>query len=107
MRTLMKVTLPVEMGNKAVKDGTLPKTVEEMIRKTKPEASYFYTETGKRSMLFVFDMKDASQIPMIAESFFMDLHADVQFYPVMNAADLKTGLEKVSARLNGRVPAEA
>ena len=107
MRTLMKVTLPVEMGNKAVQDGTFPKTVEAMIEMTKPEASYFYTETGKRSMLFVFDMKDATQIPMIAESFFMALHADVQFYPVMNAADLKIGLEKAASRKHGRVPAEA
>lgn len=105
MRTLMKVTLPVEAGNKAIKDGTLPKTVQSLIDACKPEASYFYAENGKRCMLFVFDMKEASQIPKIAEPFFMDLNADVQFCPVMNALDLRTGLESVAGRKHGRVPA--
>lgn len=106
MRTLMKVTLPVEAGNRAIVDGTLPTTVQNMIDATKPEASYFYTETGKRSMMFVFDMKDTTQIPKIAESFFMALNADVQFFPVMNASDLKIGLAKVVGRKHGRVLAE-
>ena len=110
MRTLMKVTLPVEAGNRALKDGTLPQTVEAMAKMTKPEASYFYAEGGKRSMLFVFDMKDSSQIPSIAETFFQEMNADVEFYPVMNADDLKkgiAGLQKASGRRHGRVPLEA
>lgn len=106
MRTLMKVTLPVEAGNKAIKDGSLPRTIQEIIETNKAEASYFYTENGKRTMMIVFDMKDATEIPPIAESLFMNLNADVQFYPVMNAADLKIGLEKASGRKHGRVPAE-
>jgi hypothetical protein len=105
MRTLMKVTLPVETGNKAIKDGSLMKTVQALIDGNKPEASYFFTETGKRSALFVLDMKDASQIPALAEPFFVNLNADVQFFPVMNAGDLKAGLEKISGRKHGRVPA--
>jgi hypothetical protein len=100
----MKVTLPVEAGNKALKDGTLPKTVQNMIDISRPESSYFYTESGKRSMMFVFDMKDVAQIPAIAESFFMDLNADVQFFPVMNASELKAGLEKVAASRKERIP---
>jgi hypothetical protein len=47
----------------------------------------------------VFDMKDASSIPVVAEPFFMGLNADVQFTPVMNADDLKAGLEKAMKRL--------
>jgi hypothetical protein len=104
MRTPMKVTVPVEMGSKTIKDGTLPKTVQALTDAFKPEASYFYTEAGKRSMLFVLDMKDASQIPEIAEPFFMNLNADVQFFPAMNAADLKSGLQKIAGGKNGRVP---
>jgi hypothetical protein len=104
MRTMMKVTIPVENGNKAIKDGSLPKLVQTLGEANKLEASYFYTETGKRTMLFVLDMKDASQIPEIAEPFFLNLNADVQFFPAMNAADLKAGLEKVDGRKNGRVP---
>ena len=58
-----------------------------------PEAAYFYPEGGKRTALMVFDMKDPSQIPSIAEPFFMGLDADISMTPVMNAADLKAGLE--------------
>lgn len=108
MRTMMKVTLPVEAGNKALRDGVLPQMVEAMVKMTKPEASYFYAETGKRSMLFVFDMKDASQIPSIAEPFFTEMNAEVSFIPVMNADDLKRGLDKTAGRRrHERVPAEA
>jgi hypothetical protein len=107
MRTMMKVTIPVENGNKAIKDGSLPKLVQSLGEANKLEASYFYTETGRRTMLFVLDMKDASQIPPLAESFFMNLNAEVQFFPVMNAEDLKSGLEKVAGRRNGRVHSNA
>ena len=106
MRTMVKVTLPVEAGNRAINDGALPLTVQAIIEKNKPEASYFYAENGRRTMLFVYDMKETSQIPEIAEPLFQGLNADVQFYPVMNAADLKTGLERVSGRKHGRVAAE-
>lgn len=107
MRTLMKVVMPVETGNRAINDGSLPQTISALMERNKPEASYFYAENGKRTMLFVLDMKETAQIPEIAEPLFMSLNAEVQFYPVMNAADLKTGLERVSGRKHGRVAAEA
>lgn len=106
MRTLMKVVMPVETGNRAITDGSLPKTIQTLIERNKPEASYFYSENGKRTMLFVMDMKEAAQIPEIAEPLFMELNAEVSLFPVMNAADLKTGLEKFSGRKHGRVAAE-
>ncbi|MDP3542304.1 MAG: hypothetical protein Q8T11_07555 [Elusimicrobiota bacterium] len=102
MRTLMKVVMPVEPGNRAINDGTLPSTVQALIEENKPEAAYFYAENGKRTMLFVLDMKDSAQIPELAEPLFMRLNAEVQFFPVMNAADLKSGLDKFSARKHGR-----
>lgn len=106
MRTLMKVVMPVEAGNRAINDGSLPAAVQALIEANKPEASYFYSERGRRAMLFVLDMKDASQIPELAEPLFMSLNAEVELYPVMNAADLKSGLEKFSARKHGRTTAK-
>jgi hypothetical protein len=38
-------------------------------------------------------MKDSSEIVKIAESFFSELNARVEFFPVMNADDLKKGLQ--------------
>jgi len=106
MRTMLKVAMPVEAGNRAIKDGVLSSTVQAMIDKIKPESSYFYAENGKRTMLFIFDLKEAAQIPVLAEPLFQSLNAEVQFYPAMNYADLKSGLQKVSGRKHGRVLAE-
>jgi len=95
MRTMMRIHLPVEQSNNAVKDGSLPKLMGKMIDQLKPEAAYFFPDDGLRSALFVFDLKDPSQIPAVAEPFFEILHAEVTLTPVMNADDLKAGLEKV------------
>lgn len=104
MRTMLKVTFPVEAGNRSIKDGTLPKTIQSFIQQWRPEASYFYPENGKRAALFFFDLKDPTQIPAAVEPLFMNLDATVELTPVMNAEDLKTGLEKA---FQGRQPVAA
>lgn len=93
MRTLVRVTLPVEASNKAIMDGSLPKTIQETMGRLKPEAAYFTTIDGCRACLMVIDMKDSSEIPGIAEPFFMAFNAKVELSPVMNAEDLQKGLE--------------
>lgn len=87
--------MPVETGNNALKDGILQKVFAGFTETCHPESSYFYADHGMRGMCAVFDMKDASSIPSIAEPFFLNLNATVDFFPVMNAEDLKYGLEKV------------
>ena len=99
MRTLLKVSLAVQPANRGIKDGSLPKTLQSVMAELKPEASYFYAENGKRTALFVFDMKDSSQIPSVVETFFMGFDAEVALTPVMNADDLKTGLDKLIKKL--------
>ena len=64
----------------------------------KPEASYFTAEGGKRTALFVFDLKDPTMIPSAAEPFFMNLHAAIKLSPVMNLEEMKAGVEKASKR---------
>jgi hypothetical protein len=93
MRTLLKVTIDVVSGNKAIRDGSLQKIVQSTSERLKPETSFFYPDNGKRTCIMVFDMKDSFEIPGIVEPFFMGLNAEVELYPVMNAADLQKGLE--------------
>ncbi len=99
MRTMLKVSLEVEAGNEAIQSGRLGEIIGMVSERIKPEASYFFTEQGQRTALFVFDMKDQSQIPPIAEIFFTELKAEVQFTPVMNKEDLQSGLQ-ASAHLH-------
>lgn len=94
MRTMLKVTFPVEAGNRVIKDGSLPKLVESFTKQYKPEAAYFFADEGKRNMLFVFDMPDTTHIPPVVEPFFMGLDAEISIKPVMNIDDLRAGLQK-------------
>jgi hypothetical protein len=97
MRMMLKISMPVEASNTAVKDGTLPQTIKGLLERLKPEASYFFPEDGKRTALFVFDMHDTWQIPVIAEPLFIGLNAAVTLVPVMNAEDLQKGLGQAMA----------
>ena len=97
MRTMVQVTVPVAAGNAAIKNGSLPKVIGETLEQLKPEAAYFFPDrNGARTILMVIDLKDPSDIPMVAEKFFMGFDAAVRMTPVMNAEDLKKGLSKVS-----------
>jgi hypothetical protein len=89
MRCLLKVSIPVETGNTAISEGSLPKTIESILADLKPESSYFVAESGKRAGFIFFDLKDASQIPTVAEPWFLAFNAEVELHPAMNLEDLK------------------
>lgn len=97
MRTMLRVTIPVETGNATIKNGRLPQLIERILGELKPEAAYFTADGGHRTVYLFINLEDASDIPSIAEPFFMELNATVEFMPVMNAEDLKKGLSRVAA----------
>jgi hypothetical protein len=104
MRCLMKVAIPVETGNAAVNDGSLGKTIESILADLKPEAAYFAGDNGKRTGFIFFDLKDSSQIPAVAEPWFLAFDAHVELHPAMNLEDLKNagpGIER-AVRNHGR-----
>jgi hypothetical protein len=89
MRMLLRVSIPVEAGNAAAKAGTLGSTIEQILADLKPEAAYFLADdNGQRSGSIVFDMKDSSEIPSVAEPWFLAFNAKVSFRPIMNPQDL-------------------
>ena len=94
----MRVSIPVEAGNAAIKAGTLGPTIEKILAKLRPEAAYFFADDqGNRSGSIVFDMKDTSEIPPAAEPWFLAFNAQVTFRPVMSSEDVAKGLSGMDA----------
>jgi hypothetical protein len=98
MRMLLKFSMQVEKANHSIKNGNLPKLMQGIMGELKPEAAYFTTMEGMRTGLIFFDLKDTTLMPSIAEPLFMELEAEVKWYPVMNPDDLKAGLELASKK---------
>jgi hypothetical protein len=95
MRMLMRAQMDTAAGNKAINDGTLPRVIQSTIERLRPEAAYFTATEGMRTAFIVFDLHDPSDIPTVAEPFFMELGAKVEFTPVMNADEVRVGVEKM------------
>jgi len=87
MRFLFKVSIPVEAGNAAAKDGF--KAIQSILEQQKPEAAYFVAEKGKRTGYLILNMENASEIPAIAEPWFLALNAEIEVQPAMVPADLQ------------------
>ena len=95
MRTLVKVQVPVQRGNKAIADGSVGKVIGDFMERAKPEAAYFGAEGGQRTAYFVIDLKQSSDLPPLLEPVFIALDAAIEFTPVMNAEELKQGLSQI------------
>jgi hypothetical protein len=89
MRCLIKVTMPVVEANAAVADGSLASTINSILGDLKPEAAYFAEENGARTAFLFVKLENSSQIPAIAEPWFLAFNAKVEFHPAMNLEDLK------------------
>lgn len=89
MRMMMQITIPIEAGNEAARTGAFGRSFQKMLESMNPEAAYFGAgESGERRGFVVFDMKEKSKIPAIAEPFFKAYKARVTFFPVVIAEDL-------------------
>jgi len=88
MRFLIKVNIPVEAGNAAARAGKLGTTIQSILADLKPESVYFTDEKGQRTGFIFLDMQDASQIPAIAEPWFLAFNASIEIHPVMVPDDL-------------------
>lgn len=95
MRVMLRANLDTQISNEALKNGTLPKVVQSVMERLKPEAAYFGPSEGGRSCTLVFDMQDSSQLPSIAEPFFEEFGAKVEIQPVMNVEDMQKGLAAI------------
>ncbi|MEP7351873.1 MAG: panthothenate synthetase [Acidobacteriota bacterium] len=88
MRMLVNVDFPVEPFNTYVKDGSIADRMHKVLGAIKPEAAYFSERNGHRGATLIVDVKAASDIPGLAEPFFLMFEADVEFRICMTPEDL-------------------
>jgi hypothetical protein len=98
MRFLVEVQIPTEVGNAALKDGSLIKEHADYLKQVKPEAVYYTLANGKRTIYLVVNVESAERLPEITEPLWQDLSAEVQVAPVMTSEDFEkavAGIEKI------------
>jgi hypothetical protein len=99
MRMLMQVKMPIEPFNSYVRDGSAGAKIRKILEAIKPEAAYFSAQDGHRGGIIVVNMDNASEIPSLAEPFFLIFNAEVYFDPCMTPEDLaKGGLDSMGQR---------
>ena len=99
MRMLMIARMPHETFNAAVRDGSADRKIQAILEEIQPETVYFAEMNGKRTAIMIVDLKNPSQVPALAEPFFLTFNADVEFHVVMRPQDLQeAGLEKIGRK---------
>jgi len=101
MRFLVKVSIPTPAGNVRVLDGSLGQTIESILNEMSPEAAYFSEEDGARTGYIFCNIEKESDIPAIAEPWFLAFGARVELRPAMTVGDLRrasTGFENAITR---------
>jgi hypothetical protein len=92
---ILRTPKSTERGNAAVKDGSLPDTLQSILEDLKPEAAYFADIEGARGGYLVVNMDNASQIPAIAEPLFLAMDATVQVHTVFTPEDMPGAMESL------------
>jgi hypothetical protein len=94
MQMLMHVRFPIDPFNASVRDGSIGKKMQKVLDAVKPSAAYFTAHDGQRGGTFVVNVNAPSELPRLAEPFFLTFHAKVHFEPFMTPEDLaRSGLE--------------
>jgi hypothetical protein len=100
MKYIMKLRMSIDKGNEALRDPNFGHKMHELLAEIKAEAAYFTTICGQRGAYIVLNMNDASEIPAIAEPFFLWLNAEIEFLPVMKPEDLAKAGPAIGAAVN-------
>ena len=99
MKMLIKVKIPNKEFNEYVKDGSIGEKMKKILEDIKPEVVYFTEYCGHRGALMIADLASESNVPKIAEPWFLMFNADVEFHVVMSPEDLaKAGLDKLGKK---------
>jgi len=99
MRMLVHVKFPIEPFNAMVRNGAAGQKIQAILADIKPEAVYFTEYDGKRGCIMIVNVEKASQVPSIAEPFFLTFNAEVSVHIVMGPEDLAAaGLDQLGRK---------
>ncbi len=99
MRMLVHVKIPHKEFNDCVRDGSISQKIKRILDDAKPEAVYFTEYEGRRGLIMLLDIAQASAVPKVAEPWFLTFNADVEFHIVMSPDELEeAGLEKAAEK---------
>jgi hypothetical protein len=88
--------MPHEPFNALVRSGKVGETIGHILETIKPEMAYFTEQDGARGGIFVVNVENPSDIPRLAEPFFLKFQANCKFRVLMSPQDLqKAGLEQL------------
>ncbi len=88
MRMLLHLEFPVEPFNSYVRDGSIGPKIQKIMGSIKPEAAYFSEQHGSRGAVLVVNVNSPSDIPAIAEPWFLQFEASAEFRIAMSPEDL-------------------
>ncbi len=88
MRMMMLVQLPIEPFNTAVKNGTAAAKMKQIMDAIKPEQAWFGEREGKRGGILIVNVDSGSDIPRLAEPWFLSFNAEVEFRVTMTPEEL-------------------
>lgn len=88
MKMIVNVAFPIEPFNSMVINGTAGEMMGRIMDDLKPESIYFTELDGNRGAVMVLDVADSSDIPSIAEPWFLLFEALCEFKIAMSPDDL-------------------
>ena len=89
VRFLIKARMDTEKANDLARQGKLGEVIGAIVAEQKPEAAYFAADNGKRTAFLFLNMDDPSELPAIAEPWFLAFNAEIEASPAMVAEDLQ------------------
>ena len=95
MRMMAIVEFDLEKGNEVVSSGAIKDIFKRVMDELRPEAAYFGPVNRQRGAYLIVNMDDASKLPPFSETLFQEMHAKIEWIPVMNADDLQRGLQQL------------
>jgi hypothetical protein len=96
MRVMFTISFPLEPFNSLARKGTVGQKIGGIIEETKPESIYFTGNRYGRGATAVYDVQDGSDIPGVAEPWFLTFNAEIEYGPAITPEELgKSGLEEI------------